>query len=490
MTRSSIGSRALLATLVSCLPWTSACSDDNADSARGATTATDGGASEADAATATGHDAATPHAPTEDAPQNAGGTDDLAAIPDDEALPIVFVHGFAGSAQQFQSQAQRFVMNGYPAERLRAYEHDGVGTDIPLFVAGLDAMIDEVRATFGTEKVFLMGHSRGTAVSGQYLSDETRSAKVEKYVALDGAGCEGIAVPCVAPAQTTNMRPGQTDPLPGQKHVEVASSKESFVVQFKHFFGREPKLIDIVKQKQPVVISGRAVNFPANTGREGVTLEFWELDDNGKRASDEPKATFEIEVDGNWGPVTVDPTKHYEQVLIAPDAGNQHHFFSQPFLRSSKFVRLLSGPADSESRLNTNTSDHHAAIVLIRQREWTGDDIVEVSTESESGNQDAKNVITAEVSSGASTRPPISIFLHDDADSPEESSLSLLDWFPMQPFQTGVDVFMPASETPDGTITLVNLPRGDEDKPQTIRVPNWASSKHTLTVMFDDFPHD
>lgn len=493
MPRASMWCRGLLVTLVSCPVWVTACSDDETDSQSGPSSTSDAGPSQADAAAASERDASLASradSATTNETETRDGSDDLAPIPDEEALPLVFVHGFAGSAQQFQSQAQRFVMNGYPAERLRAYEHDGVSTDIAGFVAGLDAVIDEVRETFKTEQVFLMGHSRGTAVSGQYLSDDARAAKVAKYVALDGAGCEGIAVPCAAPAQTTNMRPGQTDPLPGQKHVEVATSKESFVVQFKHFFGREPKVIDIVRQKKPVVISGRAVNFPANTGREGVELEFWELDEQGKRVGDQPKATFELDADGKWGPITVDPTKHYEQVLIAPDTPNQHHFYSQPFLRSSEFVRLLSGPADSDSRVHTNTSDHHAAIVLMRQREWTGDDKVEVSTQSDSGDQEAKNIITADVSSAANARPPISIFLHDDTATPEDSSLSLLDWFPMQPFQTGVDLFMPASETPDGTITLVNIPRGDTERPQTIRVPNWASSKHTITVMFDDFPRD
>ena len=466
------------ALLVGVVAWVMACSDDDDTGSRsGPTSASDGGSRDTDESAA-------------NEPENAGGTDDLAPISEDEALPLVFVHGFAGSAQQFQSQAQRYVANGYPSERLRAFEHDGVGTNIGDFISGLDAVVDEVREKYKTEKVFLMGHSRGTAVSSQYLSDESHAAKVAKYVSLDGAGCEGIPVPCAAPAQTTNTRAGQTDPLPGQKHVEVATSKESFVVQFKHFFGREPEVVDIVKQKKPVVISGRAVNFPANTGREGVTLEFWELDDDGDRVGTKPKATFELNADGDWGPVTVDPTKHYEQVLKGSDSPNQHHFYSQPFLRSSQFVRLLSGPPDSESRQHTNTSDHHAAIVLMRMREWTADDKVDVSTRSKSGNQDPKNVITSEVGDAASMRPPISIFLHDDANTPEESSLSLLDWFPTQAFQTGVDLYMPANETPDGTITLVNTPRGDADKPQTIRAPNWASSEHTITVMFNDFPQD
>lgn len=61
-------------------------------------------------------------------------------------LPIVFVHGFAGSAQQYESQAMRFAANGYPLERISAYENDGSGMDIEGFAAGLDGAIDQALA--------------------------------------------------------------------------------------------------------------------------------------------------------------------------------------------------------------------------------------------------------------------------------------------------------------------------------------------------------
>lgn len=409
--------------------------------------------------------------------------DALPALDPALALPIVFVHGFAGSAQQFQSQAMRFVANGYPAERLRAYEHDGAGTAVADFVPGLDAMIDEVRATFGADKVYLIGHSRGTSLSSLYLSDAGHADKVARYIALDGAGCGDIPVPCAAPAQTTNMRGVQTHPLPGHKHVEVATSAESFKVQFEFLFGRAPEVVEIVQQRAPVVISGRAVNFPANTGRDGTTLELWELDAaTGMRAGPKPLASFEIGADGQWGPVTVNPERHYEAVLRSADSPNQHHFYSQPILRSTAFVRLLSGPPDSDSRTHTHTGDHHAAFNAMRMREWTTDDQLNVRTHSKSGDQDVQQVITPEV-----TNNPISVFLHDDAETPMQSSLQLLPWFPQQPFQTGVDLYMPANDQPDGTVELVSLPRGAADRPQTLNVPNWASTRHSVTVMFSDF---
>jgi len=460
------------ASLIAVVSLALACSDDDESSIDPSETA--------DAATADAGEAPAPPG------INEGGTDPLAPFSAELALPIVFVHGFAGSAQQFQSQAMRFVANGYPAERLRAYEHDGAGFDIAGYGTGLDAVIEEVRATFKTDKVYLIGHSRGTSVSSMYLSDAARAAKVAKYVSLDGAGCSGVTIPCVSPAQTTNTRPGQTNPIPGQKHVEVATSKEAFAIQFEFLFGKAPEIIDIVKQRQPVVISGRAVNFPANTGRDGTNLEIWTIAaDSGLRVGSKPLASFTLGAEGKWGPATVDPEAHYELVLSTSDSPTRQHFYSQPFLRSSEFVRLLSGPPDAPSRLNTNAGDGHAALIVLRMREFTPEDVLEVSTASKAGDQPARNVI-----SDATGADNISIYLQDDAATPAQTTLALLPYFPDQPFQTGVDLFMPASDTPNGTITLKNLPRGDAGKPQTLNVPNWASTNHTVMVVFNDYPQD
>ena len=146
---------------------------------------------------------------TVDPALNPDGVDPLPPLPDDVALPIVFVHGFAGSAQQYESQKMRFVANGYPADRIVAYEHDGAGMDIAGYAAGTVATIDEALAEFGVEQVYLVGHSRGTFVSDSVLADPAQAAKVAKYVAIDGRPCpadEPSAVPGPEPGGAA--RPG------------------------------------------------------------------------------------------------------------------------------------------------------------------------------------------------------------------------------------------------------------------------------------------
>jgi pimeloyl-ACP methyl ester carboxylesterase len=419
---------------------------------------------------------------------NEDGTDPLPPLPDDVALPIVFVHGFAGSAQQFESQAIRFAANGYPQERIVAYDHDGAGLDIAGYVNGLDDVIDATLERFGVDKVYLAGHSRGTFVSSSYLGDAARAAKVAKYVSLDGSACP-TAVPCRAISQATN---------PGQAHVEVATSKETFASMYEYLVGERPEVVDIVPQRQPIELAGRAVNFPANTGREGATLNVWEIDaETGARVGDEPHATFELGANGDFGPFTADHGAHYEWVLSQPGTDVQHHLYLQPYPRSSHLVRLLSSAPDGPTRQNTNVSDDHAAIIAMRMREWyanddgdlPGDqsDVLEISTRSPGGNQEPVNAITDSMANGT-----IGLHFHDDAATPGETTRAALPYFSTQPFQNGSDVFMPASsaETPDGTITVTNIPRGQTDKPQTLNVPNWPSSQHAISVVFTDYPLD
>jgi pimeloyl-ACP methyl ester carboxylesterase len=418
---------------------------------------------------------------------NPDGTDPLPPLPEDVALPIVFVHGFAGSAQQFESQAIRFAANGYPQERIVAYDHDGAGLDIAGYVNGLDDLIDATLERFGVDKVYLAGHSRGTFVSSSYLGDAARAAKVAKYVALDGSPCP-TAVPCEAISQATN---------PGQAHVEVATSKETFATMYEFLVGEAPEVVDIVPQRQPVELSGRAVNFPANTGREGATLNVWEIDaETGARVGDEPHATFELGANGDFGPFTVEHGAHYEWVLSAPGTDVQHHLYLQPYPRSSHLVRLLSSPPDGPTRANTNTGDNHSAVIAMRMREWyanddgdlPGDqsDMLEISTRGPGINQEPVNAITDSMGNGT-----IGLHFHDDAATPGETTRAALPYFSSQPFQNGSDVFMPASDSadnPDGTITITNTPRGDAESPQTLNVPNWPSSRHMISAVFTDYP--
>ncbi|MDD9966893.1 MAG: alpha/beta hydrolase [Myxococcales bacterium] len=400
-----------------------------------------------------------------------------ADVEDGKVLPIVFVHGFAGSAQQYQSQAMRWEQNGYPQDLIRAFDHDGAGLAIAEYADGVDAFIDQMLTDFPEyDQVYLIGHSRGTRVSNTYLMDEARRAKVAKYISLDGAPCP-MTVACLAPTQKL---------LPGQAHVEVATSAESFAMQYEFIMGAPPATMEITKQDGPVTLSGRAVLFPQNVGGEGV-LEFWEIDSQtGERVTETPLASFQIDDSGAFGPVTVDPDKLYEMRLYRPDLDTEQHVYTQRTPRDSSLVRILSqDPETSTSRTNSNLGPGHAMLIAMRMREWYETDVLEIGTSSEAGTAEPVNVITDAVGRGN-----IALHLHDAAASPGDTSLGELPYFPDQPFQTGLDVYMPAADPPNGTITVTNYPRGDMERPQTLVFPNWSSDRHSISVMFSDYAHD
>ena len=402
------------------------------------------------------------------------GTDPLPALPDEVALPIVFVHGFAGSAQQYESQAMRYVANGYPEDRIVAYDHDGAGVDLGAYVAGLTTVVDETLARFDVDQVYLVGHSQGTFVSSTFLGDPAQAAKVAKYIAIDGRPCPTV-VPCVAPTQAE---------FPGQSHVEVATSKESFAMQYEFLVGEQPEVVDIVAQRDPVEISGRAVNFPANTGRE-AELALWAVDaDSGARVGDEPHATFELGPDGEFGPVELETGAHYEYALTSDQSPVTHHLYLQPYVRSSNLVRLLSSPPDSTTRVNTHTSPDHTALIVVRMREWhaSGDrDVLDISVD----GSDPVDAITDFVGNGN-----IGLHIHDDAATRGQTTLAALPYFSEQPFQSGIDVYLRAAPDGSGAIRVTNFPRGDATRPQTLNVANWPSSEHAVSVVFSDWEVD
>lgn len=425
------------------------------------------------------------------------------------ALPIVFVHGFGGSATQYASVARRFVSNGYSADRIRAFEYDSSIFDTQVLIAdaaALDVFIDRLRAEFSVDRIDLVGHSLGTAVSNIYLSVPAWAAKVAHYFAVDGF--DYPACGAADPNQVLRCKGlwrGSTGNIGGnnvylnftQSHVESSTSPESFAEQYRFFTGEEPATTLILPEPPgQVKISGRIVNFPQNTGADDATLVIWEVDGTtGRRVDAEPIATLDVGSTGDWGPVQINGQQHYELEMLRPGF-RSNHFYYQPFSRSDHWIRLLTAPANSPIALNTIFGPNHAVVVVFRNREFLNDpsnrtDVLYVGTRSPGrGDQAAVNAlqnVTGTVFDIPGT--PSTVHMHDNpADG--VSSLKLIPFFDALFGQTGVDVYMPTTDPPDGTITLRSLPRGDTAHPQVINVPNWASDQNRIGVVLNDYVQD
>jgi pimeloyl-ACP methyl ester carboxylesterase len=390
-------------------------------------------------------------------------------------VPIVFVHGYLGSGAQYRSPAMRFASNGYPANRIRAFDYN-------FDSSGLDAFIDGVRREFGVDKVYVAAHSLGTAVMLSYLLNPTTAAKVAKYVALDGVGAI-----CLWGTQCTSI----TAASMGQTHIEASLSPESFARQYQFFLGQAPATTTITPTPGTIQIAGRALYFQVNQPAAGSTGQLWAINGStGVRTTATPQATFTIGADGNFGPLNVTSGQPYEITISRSDTGVMHYYY-QPFIRSTYLLRLQVPQAGSAQLTNTNVGPNHAAIVVLRYREWwrshgAQNDDITLSTTSAAGNQPATNILSRVTGDIAG------VHAHDNAASPRQTTLDPLNYFSSQPFQTGVDVYMPAAATPNGTIHITNNPRGNAARQQVVNVPNWASlingnQRQAMLVEFNDY---
>jgi pimeloyl-ACP methyl ester carboxylesterase len=415
------------------------------------------------------------------------------------ALPIVFVHGFSGSAQQYETQAMRFASNGYP-NVVTAVDRNSLA---PADFDALDAFFDNVMAETGSDQIYAVGHSQGTFVMASYLaSSPERAARVAKYIGIDGLSlpaCPG-SVECMglwARGPTTRVLGSRNVYLSDQGHTQSVGSEASFAAQYEFLTGHAPAT-HLVLPEPPgqVEIAGRAVSFPANTGLAGSTVEVFEVHPaTGARKSDEPVHTVSIGEDGNFGPLKVNGQQRYEiQVTRQSDEGPRfQHFYYEPFLRDDYLVRLNLSPLDSALSQAIDRGPH-ASVSVVRQKEWWGNnpldpaniDALDITTTTPDGVEAAGNIINAVTAPYTGSLIAVITF-DNDADGVTDTTAQV----PVQPpFISGFDAYMPApTDPPEGTITFTHEQR--REGTQVINTPNWSSEAgHGMTVTFRDWVQD
>lgn len=428
---------------------------------------------------------------------------------DGEALAVVFVHGFSGSAQQYETQALRWASNGYPKPV--------TGIDRLFFgftFDQLDAFIDAVLAETGDSQVYALGHSAGTAVMTGYLnSSPERAARVAKYIGIDGTSnttCPGGVdengepnVPCMGiwgrGPLTRMVGPDHNIYLSEQGHTQSVGSAQSFRAQYRFFTGHEPTTTLIVPEPPgQVEIAGRALNFPLNTGIDGAVLELWEVNAaTGSRKYSSPDVVATLDETGNFGPWPVNGQQRYEINVIrqAEDGLRQQHFYYETWMRSDYLLRINISPIGSSlSEAIREHSGPHDGASVVRQKEWWGDnpvdstnvDVLRVVTTTPDGIEDAGDVATPGTAPYAAST--IAMIMFDvDADGVTHTD-SLVN---LGPFLSGVDVYMPApTDPPNGTVSFQHQQRR-ADHPQVIHTPNWSVAEdHFMTVTFRDWTQD
>src|SRR4051794_19567030 len=232
--------------------------------------------------------------------------------------PLLFVHGIEGSGGQFESQAMRFMSNGYPRGWIDEVDYNSTRAvaDKSEVDQQIDAAIATLKRRTGKSKVDVVAHSLGTSVMYDYLTNGAmaaqRRANVAHYINVDGQnqnpGVPTLAVWAGRGTPGRHMDGAQNVTIPDQTHVQTCTSAESFLAYYRFLTGHKPSY-DIVRQRGAIHVAGKALNFPQNAGLLGATVQVWPLDADGERTTATPLASIAIS-DGStgggaWGPVTV-----------------------------------------------------------------------------------------------------------------------------------------------------------------------------------------
>jgi hypothetical protein len=138
-------------------------------------------------------------------------------------------------------------------------------------------------------------------------------------------------------------------------------------------------------------------------------------------------------------------------------------------------------PPDSALYEHTPRGPDNTSVVILRYFDYlTGadseNDVLWVTTKSPAWDNDPVNPTppTLNILSEPNIAPRTNkLGIHaGDFGIDMVSTLARDDWFYAQAFQTAVDIWMPATEPPDGTITFTNLPGKFPTLPQTITIPS------------------
>lgn len=399
--------------------------------------------------------------------------------------PIVFVHGMAGSGDQFQAQALRFAGNGYPDNYFAALDHNSI-LDLGR-QNRLDRLIDDILDETGADKVELVGHSMGTAISTSYLSTASNAAKVAHYVNVDGVGGDelpgGVPTLNLMASLAAGEITGATNvQLEGHTHVQACSSPEAFEHMYEFFTGEAPDTTEILPESaSTITLEGKLVVFVTNAIPNDLELSIYEVDPaTGQRLSSTPVYSEPLASDGAFTFSDAEQGGTYEFVAMRDGEDHVGHWFYEPFVRTDTLIRLKFSEPGSMLFNLMDTSDDSVAVVIVRNREMIGSD-------SGGTGVDSITINGTEICDGVlPASGPIGLVVFDENADGESDLSGVADAYSAIPFVNGMDLHIPAVPAGDGVVNITIEDRYSGDV-QTINMPNRPSTTHKSFAQF--IPH-
>ncbi|HEU4707065.1 MAG TPA: triacylglycerol lipase [Solirubrobacterales bacterium] len=136
-----------------------------------------------------------------------------AAIPASASAqdPILFVHGWSGSASNWNTMISRFEKDGYPSSYLMAYTYNSNLSNKTLAETEVKSHVEQLLQNTGASKVDIIAHSMGSLNSRWYVKFVPGGQeKVDDWVSLGGPNHGTEAAYACFSTSCAEMRPGST----------------------------------------------------------------------------------------------------------------------------------------------------------------------------------------------------------------------------------------------------------------------------------------
>jgi hypothetical protein len=376
----------------------------------------------------------------------------------DRELPIVFVHGFMGSGDNWAMQIQRFVSNGFCEDKLFVFDWNSMGGSTGV-VSLLNIFIDSVLTNTKAQQINLVGHSAGGGVCYSYLKDSLNAIKVAHYVHIGSAKMKTAAG---NNAQVPTMNIYSTDDLiaksggdikgainvkqTGNDHMQVATSIATFKDMFTFFTGVTKNVITTLQPSKAFykTIGGKGVVLAENkimasdsfrvnqfNPKTGEVIPIKNTHTNGNYV---PWIPF-----GNDGRFSFSVTKDmYLEFEVKPKNGRTLFYYIEPIIANNKNVYLRSLPTSGIAAAMLKgipNDDVQTALVIFSANNAiiAGRDSLAIDS-----------IPLSLPSLMPASKTAIACFLFDDGDN--RTSITPLKSFSAAPFLSGIDIFIKAAE--------------------------------------------
>jgi triacylglycerol lipase len=124
--------------------------------------------------------------------------------------PVVFVHGYTGSASNWATAETVFRAAGYGSDELFAYEYNWAQSN-KTSAAGLASYVEQVLARTGAQRVDIVNHSMGGLVSDWYIKELGGQSHVRRLASIAGANHgTTFASACLTNPSCVEMYPGSS----------------------------------------------------------------------------------------------------------------------------------------------------------------------------------------------------------------------------------------------------------------------------------------